>query len=107
MKKLYTVALAAALLALSPGCYRQEVQIAEYNVPKMDTPAAGAYIQNRLKGIPGIVKSSFDLEAHTFTVHYQSSTIRTMNIEEAISIAGFAVNGRPANPKAKLPEGLK
>ena len=50
---------------------------------------------------------SFDLEDRTLTVDYQSSTIRTMNIEEAIAIAGFTVNGRPANPNAKLPEGLR
>ena len=30
-----------------------------------------------------------------------------MNIEEAIALSGFAVNGRPANPKAKIPEGIK
>ena len=85
MKKLYTVALAVAMLSLAPGCFRQEVQVAEYSVPEMSTPAAGAYIQNKLKGIPGIVDSSFDLKAHSLTVSYESSTIRTMNIEEAIS----------------------
>jgi copper chaperone CopZ len=107
MKKLYPIALSAALLAASTGCFRHEVQVAEYSVPEMATPAAGAYLQNQLKGVPGIVASSFDLEDRTFTVDYQSSTIRTMNIEEAIAIAGFTVNGRPANPNAKLPEGLK
>ena len=107
MKRFYTAALATAVLFLAPGCFRQEVQVAEYSVPEMGTPAAGAYIQNKLKGMPGIVDSSFNLEARTFTVSYESSTTRTMNIEEAIAIAGFTVNDRPANPKAKLPEGLK
>ena len=107
MKKLYPIALIAALLILPSGCFRQEVQMAEYSVPEMTTPAAGAYLQNILKGVPGIVASSFDTEDRTLTVDYQSSTIRTMNIEEAIALAGFTVNGRPANPKAKLPEGLK
>ena len=107
MKKLYTVALAAAMLSLAPGCFRQEVQVAEYSVPEMGTPAAGAYIQNKLKGIPGIVETSFDVKAHSLTVSYQSSTIRTMNIEEAIALSGFAVNSRPANPKAKIPDGIK
>ncbi len=107
MKKLYTVALAVAVLSLTPGCFRQEVQVAEYSVPEMGTPAAGAYIQNKLKGMPGITDSSFNLEERTFTVSYQSSTIRTMNIEEAIALAGFAVNDRPANPRAKIPEGIK
>ncbi len=107
MKKLCPIALAAILLSFSSGCFRQEVQVSKYSVPEMASPAAGAYLQNKLKGIPGVVSSSFDLGEHTFIVKYQSSTIRTMNIEEAIALSGFAVNGRPANPKAKLPKGLK
>lgn len=107
MKKLYPVALALAIQLIAPGCFRQEVQTAEYHIPEMNTPATGAYIQNRLKGIPGIVKSSFELENQVFTVRYQSSIIRTMNIEEAIALAGFSVNNRPANPNAKIPEGVK
>ena len=107
MKKFHLIALSAALLSLAPGCFRQEVQTAEYSVPEMATPAAGAYIQGRLKSVPGIVESSFDTSARTITVSYQSSTIRSMNIEEAIALAGFAVNNRPADPKAKVPEGLK
>jgi len=107
MKKIYPVALILAILFVALGCFRQEVQVAEYHIPEMSTPATGAYIQNRLKGIPGVVKSSFDLENQIFTVRYQSSIIRTMNIEEAIALAGFIVNNRPANPNAKIPEGVK
>ncbi len=107
MKKIHLVALAIAVLSLAPGCFRQEILVAEYSIPEMTTPAAGTYIQNRLKGMPGIVGSSFDIEARTFTVDYRSSVIRTMNIEDAIATAGFAVNDRPANPKAKLPKGLQ
>ncbi len=107
MKKFFTLALTFAVLALATGCFRQEVQVAEYSVPKMSTPAAGAYIQARLKGIPGISNSAFDVENRTITVTYQSSTIRTMNVEEAIAFSGFAVNNRPANPNAKLPKGLE
>lgn len=107
MKRIYTVLLALAMLSITPGCFRQEIQTAQYSIPEMGTPAAGAYIQNKLKGIPGIVTSSFDLADRTLSVQYQSSTIRTMNIEEAIALTGFSVNRRPANPKAKLPEGLQ
>ncbi len=107
MKKSHLIALSAVLLSLASGCFRQEVRTAEYSVPEMTTPAAGTYIQGRLKSVPGIVKSSYNIEARTFTVSYQSSIIRTMNIEEAIALAGFTVNDRPANPKAKVPEGLK
>jgi len=107
MNKILPVALAVAVLALAQGCFRQEVQVAEYSVPKMSTAASGAYIQGRLKGIPGISNSTVNVENRTITVTYQSSTIRTMNIEEAIALSGFAVNNRPANPNAKLPKGLE
>lgn len=106
MKKFFTLALSAALL-LAQGCFRQEVQVAEYHIPAMTTPAAEAYVQSRLKGIPGIKSISGNVGTRTLTVSYESSTIRTMNIEEAIALAGFAVNNRPANPNAKLPKGLE
>jgi len=107
MKKNQTAALFALLLSLTSGCFRQEVQVATYSVPEMKTPAAETYLQGRLRTLPGFMEASFDLEAHTITVTYDSNTIRTMNIEEVIALSGFAVNGRPANPKAKIPEGVK
>jgi copper chaperone CopZ len=106
MKKFFTLTLIVTLLT-AQGCFRQEVQIEEYRIPDMTTPAAAAYIQNKLKGVQGITDSSYNIENRILTVSYQSSTIRTMNIEEAIALGGFSVNDRPANPKAKLPEGLK
>ncbi|QBG46658.1 heavy-metal-associated domain-containing protein [Verrucomicrobia bacterium S94] len=88
-------------------CFRKEIVSADYHIPDMKTSAAAAYIQNRLKAIPGYVSSSVDLPARTMTVKYQSSTIRKMNFEEAIARAGFAVNNRPANPHVKLPAGVQ
>jgi hypothetical protein len=88
-------------------CFRKEIVSDEYHVPDMTTQAAAAYLQNRLKGLTGYVDSSCDLASRTMTVRYKSSVIRKMNIEEAIALGGFAVNGRPANPNAKLPEGVK
>jgi copper chaperone CopZ len=107
MKKFYTLVLSASLLLLTQGCFRQEVRIEEYHIPDMSTPAAAAYIQKSIKSVPGITESTYNIEARLLTVSYQSSTIRTMNVEEAIALSGFSVNGRPANPKAKLPEGLQ
>jgi copper chaperone CopZ len=107
MNKFLTLTVAIAVLVLAPGCFRQEIQTEEYHVPDMSTPAAAAYIQNKIKGVPGIKKTSVNVENRLITVNYESSTIRTMNIEEAIALSGFSVNDRPANPKAKLPEGLK
>ena len=104
MKKCFALSILLPLLAL--GCFRQEVQVAEYHIPAMTTPAVDAYLQAHLKAIPGIKSISSDLQTQTLTVSYQSSTIRKMNIEEGIAFSGFAVNNRPANPTAKLPKGL-
>jgi hypothetical protein len=104
MKHLSVLTVAVVLLS---GCFRPEVQVAEYTVPELSKPAAGAYLQNRIKALPGVVDTSYDLALHTITVSYESSTIREMNVEEAIALAGFAVNNRPANPTVKLPKGIK
>ena len=88
-------------------CFRKEIQQEEFRVPDMDTPAQAAYIQNHLKAVPGYVDSSWNLENHTMSVSYKSSTVRKMNFEEAIALSGFAANGRPANLEAKIPEGVK
>lgn len=106
MKKLSLLALTTTLL-LAQGCFRQEIQVAEYHVPNMATAAAANYIHAQLKSLPGIKTVSGNLETHTLTISYASSSIRTMNIEETIALSGFAVNNRPANPKAKLPKGLE
>ena len=107
MKKVQIAAFFALLLSLTSGCFRQEIQVAEYSVPELKTPAAETYLQSRLRALPGYKEARFDLQAHTISVTYNSNDIRTMNIEEAIALAGFAVNGRPANPKARVPEGVK
>lgn len=106
MKQLSVLALLAMLISASAGCFRQENQVAVYSVPAMASPAAGTYLENHIKRIPGVKSTAIDIQARTLTVTYESSTIREMNIEEGIALAGFAVNGRPANPNAKLPEGL-
>ncbi len=88
-------------------CFRKEIVSTEYQVPDMKTKKAASYIQGQLKRIPGFESSSHDLENHTVTVAYKSSTVRSMNFEEGIALSGFSVNGRPADPKAKIPEGVK
>jgi copper chaperone CopZ len=87
-------------------CFRKEIVSSDYTIPEMSTPAAANYIKSRLT-LPGIEGAEVDLGTHTLTVRYQSSTIRKMNIEEAIALAGFTVNDRPANPAAHIPEGIK
>ena len=88
-------------------CFRKEIVSDDYHVPEMKSAAAAAYLQNRLKSLPGYVDSSYDLGTGMLTVRYKSSTIRKMNIEELIALSGFDVNHRPAYPDVNLPEGLK
>lgn len=77
-------------------CFRKEIVKADYHIPEMKTAEAAQAIQNRLKAVIGYVDSSCDLSKNTLSVRYKSSTIRSMNIEEAIALAGYKVNNRPA-----------
>jgi len=88
-------------------CFRKEIVSDDYHVPGMKTEAAAQYLQAKMKTVPGYENSSYDLASNTLTVTYKSSTVRKMNFEEAIAMAGFKANNRPANPKAKVPEGIK
>ena len=90
-------------------CFRKEIVSAEYHVPEMATTAAATYLQQASRSVPGYESSSVDLENRTMTIRYNSSTIRKMNFEEAIALAGFSVNGRPANPvgEERIPAGVK
>jgi hypothetical protein len=88
-------------------CFRKEIVSSDYHIPEMTTPQAATYIQSRLKTVPGYENSSPDLEKRIMTVEYKSSTVRSMNFEEVIALSGFKVNGRPANPAAKIPAGVK
>lgn len=87
-------------------CFREEVVSSDYHIPDMTTPAIATYIQNQMKGVPGFESSRCDLSGRTLTISYQSSVTRKMNFEESIAIIGFSVNGRPANPKARIPAGV-
>ena len=88
-------------------CFRKEVVTDEFQIPEMRSAAAAAYLQNRAKSVPGYENSTCDIASGTMTVSYKSSTSRKMNFEEAIALAGFKVNNRPADPNAKIPEGVK
>lgn len=106
MKKIAYIALLAIGLA---GCFRQEIQVAEYRIPTMEKPETASYIEKNVRQLTGIKEVSYDLQKQTLTVTYDSNTIRFMNIEETIARSGFTVNNRPANPqaKAKLPDSVK
>lgn len=88
-------------------CYRKEKVSDVYHIPSMKTQEAATYLRGRIKSVPGYVNSTVDLQANTMTITYNSSTVRKMNFEEAIALAGFTVNKRPANPKAKIPQGVE
>ncbi|WP_372805960.1 hypothetical protein [Pontiella sp.] len=87
-------------------CFRKEIVSDDFHVPEMKTEEAATYLQNRMRAVPGYDASSYDLEKNILTVSYQSSTVRKMNFEQAIALAGFQVNLRPANPNSTLTEGI-
>ncbi len=123
MKTIFRISTVCALMLLAAGCkekpsnseiktfmfwcFREEIVSADYHVPDMTTPAIATFIQNRLKQVPGYDDSTCNLQDRMLTVSYQSSMVRSMNFEEAIALAGFSVNGRPAHPKAQTPAGAK
>ena len=87
--------------------FRKEIVSEDYHVPEMKTDATATYLQGRIKSVPGLVESQYNLDRNILTISYTSSGIRKMNFEEAIAQAGFAVNDRPARPNVKLPAGVK
>ena len=89
-----------------PGCFRKEVVSERFTIPEMDSPQKAAYLQQVIRLLPGYLDSRSDLENRTLTIVYASSQIRKMNFEEAIALAGFPVNSRPASPNANLPAGV-
>jgi hypothetical protein len=79
-------------------CFRKEIVSDDFHVPDMKTAEAATFLQNKMRAVPGYEDSSYDLGKNILTVSYQSSTVRKMNFEQAIALAGFKVNLRPANP---------
>jgi len=108
MRNLIAYALTVLFCIGIIGCFRNEIKTTDYKVYKMTTPAAAAFIQERIKTLDGVLNISYNLSNTSLTVTYNTNKLRKMNIEEAIALCGFDVNNRPANPqaKAKLPKGL-
>lgn len=115
--KLLTAALAALLMAGCSGgadsaaekaakptfmfwCFRKEIVKNDYHIPEMKSAEIATALQQRLKSLPGVVDIVTDLSKQTMSVSYKSSTLRAMNIEEAISLSGLKANLRP-------PQGVK
>ena len=88
-------------------CFRKEIVSTDYHIPDMTTVQVANYLQVRLKSFHGYESSTYDLDTRTMTIRYKSSIVRKMNFEEGIALFGFAVNARPANAKAKFPQGVK
>lgn len=89
------------------ACFRPEIVSSDYTIPEMDTPEEAAFIQDRMRVLPGYVDSTYNLPSRTLTISYRSSQIRKMNFEEAIALSGFAVNNRPINTRPQLIEALQ
>jgi copper chaperone CopZ len=96
------LALAAAICLFGTGCRRQDVRTIMIDVPGMENEKHANMVINAMRQIPGVDTNSvrFDFTRRTVTVRYESLVASLKNIEMAISDAGFAANGVPANPEA-------
>lgn len=85
------------LLFLAVGCHRAELITASYLIPALDseekvtvlTQALTTQLPNQLQ----LIES--DIQSHTLTISFHEQLCRTMNVEQVIAEAGFAVNSRP------------
>ncbi len=88
-------------------CFRDEHVIGTYRVPDMKTPEDAACILSAIKRIDGHVDSSVNLDEGSVAVTYKSSIVRSMNFEEAIAMAGYHANLRPAASAVPKPKAVR
>ncbi|MGN0833825.1 MAG: hypothetical protein ACI4RD_09300 [Kiritimatiellia bacterium] len=90
MKK--TVAVIVVLLALLPGCRREDIREMTVLMPEL-TETNKAVVVEALKRFGGIDKSSYvwDLNAKTLTLRYDSMQLAQANVRYAIDEKGVKV----------------
>lgn len=100
------MALLAALIALSPGCFRQDRRTIVISVPQMRSPACYAIIQEAMKNVDGIELVRPDYDRRQLEVTYNALKLAIKNIEYVIAGAGFQANDIEPQPeaRARLPE---
>jgi copper chaperone CopZ len=94
--------LAVGMCLFGTGCRRQDIRTIMIDVPAMENEAHANMVISAMRSIPGVDTNSVrvDFSMRTVTVRYESLQASLKNIEMAISEAGFAANGVPANPEA-------
>ena len=99
--------VAAVLLALGAGCFRNTVSTIELDVPAMRTKACGDAVSAAVSrlGEGAILDVRADVAMRKVWVDYDNVRLGRRNIEVAVRHAGFAVNDLPADEeaRAKLP----
>jgi periplasmic mercuric ion binding protein len=92
MKKLFLI---MSLLVIV-GC-KGEVAKAEINVPTAQCGMCANTISHTLKSVDGVKKVNVDLGAKVATVIFDPTVVKVVNLESAISNAGYQANETPAN----------
>ena len=87
------------------GCFRAEVQTADFRVPGLDSKAKALFIEKNLKQMPGVLSVEAQLDKKNVQVTYTDTVIRKMNIEQRIAAMGFDVNYRQAVRTKENPNG--
>ena len=94
-KKLLAISLLPLFLT---ACHRPSVITETSAIPDLDTPDKAQVIQHALTTrFPNeLVEISSDIQARQLTITFHENLCRKMNIEQAVSEAGFDIDARPA-----------
>jgi len=92
-------------LALA-GCFRNDLRTEEFHVPKLSGPECLNYLTSRLRGVDGVTDVQGDFSTKKLTVSFNGLKLAIKNIEIYIADAGFDVNERPGDEKARAASGF-
>lgn len=115
MKKLVSLLLACAALALFSACFREMISEAELQVPAMNSPEAAKIVEDALakvgKSVTGdnITFLQADWTNHVVRVRYNNAELKLRNLQVAVRHAGFAVDDLPADEavRSRLPASMR
>ena len=92
MKKLFLI-ISMLLIVSCKG----ELAKVEINIPTAQCGMCAMTIENALTKVDGIKKTNVDIIALKVTVGYDAEVVDVINIESAISNAGYQANETSAN----------
>lgn len=101
MKSLITYLFCFSLLAAASGCFRNNIRVEEFNVPKMQSQECLTYLSTKLKAVEGVNDVQADFNTQTVTVTFTGLKLGYKNIEFVIAGSGFDCNETPAPAAAK------